>query len=213
MDTARGTREGDSYGLSDPTAHSGALFSDVPRGDTSEAMLLKIAIGLGVALVLFLVYVAMQPGPFAISRSIEISAPPEKIFPLIEDFHEWAKWSPYEKLDPNMTKTFSGAPKGPGAVYEWDGNGKAGKGKMELTSAETNRHVSIKLDFSAPMKATNFSDFTIEPNGATSTVTWSMKGNNGFAGKLFATIVNMDKLLGGDFEKGLALMKAQAEAH
>src|SRR5882672_6892903 len=128
-------------------------------------MIKKILVGIGIVVALILIYAAFKPGDFQVQRSIAIQAPPEKIFPLINDFHQWPSWSPWEKLDPNMKRTLSGPPNGVGSVYEWDGNSKAGKGRMEITDAVASSKVGIKLDFIKPMEGHDAVEFTVQPNG------------------------------------------------
>ena len=158
-----------------------------------------------------LAFAATRPGAFTIQRSTSINAPPERIFALINDFRSWAQWSPYEKLDPAMTRTFSGAPAGVGAVYAWSGSGKAGAGRMEITDAPAPSKVTIKLDFSKPFEAHNVAEFTLNPRGAATDVAWAMRGASPFMFKLMGLFLNMDKMIGRDFETGLAQMKAVAE--
>jgi uncharacterized protein YndB with AHSA1/START domain len=158
-----------------------------------------------------LVLAATRPPAFVVKRSIIIAAPPERIFALIADFHCWALWSPYEKLDPAMKKTFAGPPSGVGAIYEWSGAGKAGAGRMEIVDAPPPSKVSIKLDFSKPFEAHNIAEFTLTPRGGATEATWSMSGANPFMFKLMSLVLNMDKMIGKDFETGLAQLKAIAE--
>lgn len=153
----------------------------------------------------------MAKDTFQIARSTTISASAEKIFPLIDDFRAWSRWSPYEKLDPAMQKTYSGAPRGVGAAYAWAGK-KAGAGTMTITRSEAPTRVVIALSFTKPMKAENVAEFSLEPSGAETRVTWSMTGQVTLVGRIFGLFVNMDKLVGKDFEAGLAAMKAVAEA-
>jgi hypothetical protein len=155
-------------------------------------------------------YTASRPDSFVVQRSTHIAAPPERILPLIDDFHEWAAWSPFEKLDPAMKRSYGGAARGVGATYECDGNSKAGAGRMEITRADTSR-VSTKLDFTRPFRANNVADFIFDPEDEGTKVTWSMTGTSAFATKLFAVFVNMDRMIGRDFEAGLASLKALAE--
>lgn len=157
-----------------------------------------------------LVLASMRPGSFRVERSMRISAPPEKILPLINDFHQWGVWSPYEKLDPTMKRIYAGAPAGKGAVYEWQGDSKAGAGRMEIIEAIPTQTL-IKLDFSKPFTAHNIAGFTAQPDGAATRITWSMEGPAPFVTKLFGLFVNMDKMIGADFETGLANLKATAE--
>jgi len=175
-------------------------------------MLKKIGIGLAVVIVVFLVVVALQPSEFRIERKADIAAPPAVVFPMLTDFRAWNAWSPWEKLDPNMKKTFSGAPTGKGAVYEWSGNDDVGSGRMEILDVRENQQVSIKLDFLAPFEASNRTEFTLTPTGSGSTLQWVMTGKNSFMSKAFSLFMDMDKMVGSDFEKGLAALKARAEA-
>jgi hypothetical protein len=152
---------------------------------------------------------------FRVERSIAIQAPPSAIVPLIDNFHRWVDWSPFEGLDPDLKRTYEGAPSGKGAIYAWSGNNKAGAGRMEITEA-TPTAVIIKLDFSKPFKAHNIAEFTLEPQGETTTVTWAMHGPNPFSNKLIKALMgmvfDMDKVVGAQFAQGLAKMKAAAEA-
>jgi hypothetical protein len=143
-------------------------------------------------------------------RSIEVKAPPARIFALINDLHGWAAWSPYEKKDPDMKRTFSGSPAGKGAVYEWDGNNSVGKGRMEIIDAVVPSKVTIKLDFIKPFEGHNIADFILVPRGDTTEVTWLMHGPTPFVSKLMQVFVNMDTMIGKDFETGLANLKAMA---
>lgn len=160
-----------------------------------------IAIVLGIA--------TLKPNAFRVQRSIDVNAPPETIQPLITDFRRWAAWSPYERLDPAMAKNYGGAPSGVGAVYEWNGK-KAGAGRMEILDA-TPAKVTIKLDFTKPMPAHNTAEFLFEPAGTGTAVTWAIFGPTPFMTKVFTTFVSMDKLVGKDFETGLASLKRLAE--
>lgn len=169
-----------------------------------------IALGGLIVIAAFLIFVATRPDTFLIQRSATINAPAEKIAPLISDFHSWVAWSPYEKLDPAMKKTFSGAQNGKGAVYEWSGNQQAGQGRMEITEASTSL-VTIKTDFVKPMKASDIIEFKLVPNGPSTNVTWSIRGPNPFIGKLMGVFFNIDQMVGKDFEAGLASLKAVAE--
>lgn len=163
----------------------------------------------GVAAVLGLA--ARKPDEFTVRRTARMSAPPERIFPLINDFHAWAQWSPWERLDPGMTRTHSGAPSGPGAVYEWNGNRKVGEGRMEITGATAPRHVEVKLDFIRPFASSNVTSFTLAPDGDGTVVTWDMRGPNAFSSKVMGVFMNMERMVGNDFERGLASMKSAAE--
>jgi uncharacterized protein YndB with AHSA1/START domain len=164
-----------------------------------------------VPLAAILIFAATKPDTFRIQRATSIKAPPERIFPLIADFHGWGAWSPYEKLDPAMKRTFSGAANGKGAVYEWDSDGKAGKGRMEITDAPAPSKVAIKLDFFKPFEAHNIAEFTLEPRGDSTDITWAMYGPNLYIAKVMSIFFNMDRMIGKDFETGLANLKARAE--
>lgn len=175
-------------------------------------MLKKILIGVAVLIVAVLGMAAMQPDTFTVQRSADVKAPADKVGALIADFHIWEKWSPWEKLDPAMKKTFTGANSGVGAVYEWTGNSDVGKGRMTLTSIDPGKSIKIKLEFLEPWTATNDTEFQLAVSGETTKVTWLMAGkNDGLMAKTMSMMMNMDKMVGGDFEKGLAALKGLAE--
>lgn len=174
-------------------------------------MLIVIAVAVAVLLIALLGFAATRPGSFQIHRSIAIQAPPTKLFDLIADFHNWSLWSPYEKYDPAMKKLMTGAPKGKGAVYSWAGNNKAGAGRMEITDAAPGSRVAIKLDFLKPFEGHNTAEFTLEPQGSATRVTWAISGPQNFMLKLMSIFVNMDNMIGKEFEEGLKNMKAAAE--
>lgn len=163
------------------------------------------------AIALILILAMMKPNTLNYNRSAVINAPAEKIFPLINDFHEWPKWSPWEKLDPNMQRTHSGAPSGKGAHYAWVGSKKVGEGSMEIVGTKAPNEIDIKIDFLKPWEAHNNITFRLQPQGGGTLVDWRMTGPSNFMAKVFSVFVNMDKLVGKDFEKGLAAMKAEAE--
>ena len=167
-------------------------------------MLKKILVAVLVVLVVLAVFIATRPAHFRVERSAQINDPASAVFPLINDFHNWAQWSPYEKLDPNMKKTYSGPPAGTGAEYAWVGNDKAGEGRMTITDSKPNQLVSFKLEFLKPFAATNQATFTLTPTPLGTDVRWSMEGNNGFVAKAFCLVVDMDSLVGKDFEQGLS---------
>jgi hypothetical protein len=175
-------------------------------------MLKKIALGLAGLLLLFVLVVARQPAAFRIERSTQIKAPPAVVYGLVDDFHAWQAWSPWAKLDPDMKTTYSGAARGEGAEYSWVGNGKVGAGRMQIVRAQRPSEVEVQLRFTAPMTATNMADFKFTSVAGATQVSWAMTGQNGFMGKAFALVMNMDKLVGSDFEKGLAALKQLAEA-
>ena len=158
-----------------------------------------------------LAYAAMRPDNFEVRRSTTIQAPPDKIYPLINEFHQWSVWSPYEKLDPAMKRSYSGAASGRGAVYAWEGNGKAGAGRMEIVEATPPSKVAIQLDFIKPFEGHNIAEFALAPQGGATQVGWSMRGPSPYIAKLMGIFFNMDKMIGQDFEVGLANLKAAAE--
>jgi uncharacterized protein YndB with AHSA1/START domain len=170
-----------------------------------------VAAVLLVAIAAILVQAAMKPDTFRVERTASIKAPPEKIFPLISDFDNWGAWSPYEKKDPNMKRTRSGAANGKGAVYAWDGDKNVGKGRMEIAEASPPSKVSLKLDFERPFEAHNIVNFTMEPKGDATSVTWAMQGPVPYMAKIAHVIFNMDRMVGRDFEAGLANLKTLAE--
>jgi len=174
-------------------------------------MLKIIAIVLAVLVVAILGLAMTKPDSFSVQRKTSIQAPPDKIFPLINDFHNWNSWSPWEKLDPGMNRTHSGAQNGKGAVYEWDGNSKVGKGRMEITDASAPSKIAIKLDFLKPFEGHNIAEFTLEPQGDSTNVTWTMHGPSPFVSKIMQVFMSMDKLIGKDFDSGLANLKTVAE--
>lgn len=174
-------------------------------------LLLYILLAIVVIVALFLAYVAMKPGDFRIQRSSSINAAPAVVFAQVNDFHAWDAWSPWAKRDPNAKNSFEGAPSGAGAIFKWSGNKEVGQGQMTLTESKPNSLIRIKLDFFAPFACSHQAEFTFSPEGQGTNVTWSMIGTNSFIGKIFCTFMNMDKMIGGDFEKGLQSMKAVAE--
>ncbi|MDO8414314.1 MAG: SRPBCC family protein [Gallionellaceae bacterium] len=171
-------------------------------------MLKIIAIVAGILLAALLILAASKPDTFRVERSISIKAPPEKIFALINDFHQWEAWSPWEKMDLSMKKTHSGSASfGKGAIYEWEGNNKVGQGRMEIVESSPSARVLIKLDFLQPMEAHNTAEFTLQPQGDSTKVTWAMYGPAPFISKLMQVFASMDSLVGKDFERGLTNIK------
>jgi uncharacterized protein YndB with AHSA1/START domain len=174
-------------------------------------MLKKIALVIVVLVAALLAFAATKPDSFRVQRTASIKAPPEKIFPLISDLKRWNAWSPWEQLDPAMKRTHSGAASGQGAVYEWAGNGEVGAGRMEIVAAAPPSALKIKLDFLKPFEAHNFAEFTLEPNGDGTNVTWAMYGPNTYVSKLMSVFFSMDSMVGKSFETGLANLKAATE--
>jgi len=179
-------------------------------------MIKKILLGAIVVIVLvvaiFCVVVAMQPSHYHIERSATMNAPAPVVFNQVNDFHKWDAWSPWAKLDPNIKTTYEGAPAGTGAMYSWTGNSQVGEGRMTITDSKPAELVKIKLEFVKPFAAINATNFMFTSQGNQTGVKWTMDGDNTFVGKAFGLFMNMDKMVGGDFEKGLAQMKAVTES-
>jgi uncharacterized protein YndB with AHSA1/START domain len=174
-------------------------------------MLRTILLFIAAAIAIVLVYAATKPDTFSVERSANIHATPDRLFPLISDFHAWGAWSPWEKLDPNMKRTFGGPQSGLGATYAWAGDKAVGEGRMEITEATPSSRIVIKLDFLKPFESNNTTTFTFEPAGDTTTVRWVMTGPSPYISKLMSVFVSMDRMIGKDFETGLANLKAAAE--
>jgi hypothetical protein len=154
---------------------------------------------------------ATQPDTFRVSRSLDMQAPPEKIYAILTDFRRSGEWSPYEKLDPDMKRSFNGAATGKGAVYEWDGDSNAGAGRMEIAEAVPAQSVTLKLDFKRPFEASNVVDYKLAPKGPATNVSWAMHGPMPFISKVMCVFVDLDKMIGKDFEQGLQNLKVLAE--
>ncbi|MGY4542752.1 ribosome-associated toxin RatA of RatAB toxin-antitoxin module [Arthrobacter sp. UYNi723] len=150
---------------------------------------------------------------YEVTRSALIPAPAEDVFPLVNSFLEWTKWSPWENVDPELNRSYSGSDAGVGAKYAWSGNRKAGSGDMEIVESDAPRSIKVRLEFTKPFKAVNPTTFTFTPADGGTQVTWRMTGDNKGLAKIFAMIVNMDKMVGGDFERGLAALSAAATAN
>jgi hypothetical protein len=174
-------------------------------------MFKMIAIVIGVAITGVLIYAATQPDTFRVQRATTIKAPPESVFPLVNDFRRWDAWSPWEKKDPAMKRTFGTATSGKGAVYGWQGNKDVGQGRMEIAESVALSNVTIKLDFVEPWEAHNIVEFTLHPQGETTNITWAMHGPMPYVSKLMSIFMDMDRMIGKDFEAGLANLKAVAE--
>lgn len=174
-------------------------------------MIKKIALVLLLLIAGVLVFAATRPDTFTVQRSTTISAPPAKIFAIIEDFHQWSAWSPWDKRDPEMKRTYSGSERGAGAIYAWEGNSDVGKGNMEIIEVVPNEKMIEKLKFMEPFASESTVTFTLTPKGQQTEITWTMRGDNEFIGKLVGIFMNMDTMVGKDFETGLANLKALAE--
>ena len=170
-----------------------------------------IAVVLAIAIAIVLILAATRPDTFGVQRAAIVEAPPEKIFPLINDFRQWGSWSPYEHKDPAMKRSFSGTPRGAGAVYAWEGDKNVGKGRMEILEASAPSKIVIKLDFFTPFEAHNTAEFTMLPQDDATRVTWRMHGPAPFMAKIMHVFINIDKMVGKDFEAGLASLKRLAE--
>lgn len=174
-------------------------------------MFKTIVLPIAVVLAALLIYAATRPDTFLIQRGMNIKAPPEKVFAILGDFHRWEAWSPWEKLDPALKRTYSGTPSGTGAIYAWEGNSKVGAGRMEIVEALPPSVIIIKLDFLRPFEGHNIAEFTLQGQGDFTYVTWVMHGPSPYISKLIGIFMSMDKMIGKDFETGLANLKTLAE--
>jgi uncharacterized protein YndB with AHSA1/START domain len=175
-------------------------------------MLKMIALVVVLLILVILAFAATRPDTFRVERSTTIHAPASRIYPMIADFHRWTAWSPWENIDPNLQRTYEGAPSGKGAGYGWVGNKKVGSGHMEITDASEPSRLVIKLDFLKPFEAHHIAEFTLTPQGDDTRVTWAMNGRSPYMMKVMGIFMSMDSMIGGDFEKGLANLKREAEA-
>lgn len=175
-------------------------------------MLKKILLILAAIVALILVVAAFQPDEFRVTRSAIIAAPPAAVFAQVNDFHRWQAWSPWEKLDPAMKRTFEGPVAGIGAIYGWEGNNEVGAGRMTLTDSRPGGFIRVKLQFLKPMEAESTAEFTFRPEGNGTAVTWTMFGKNHYLAKVMCLFMNMDKMLGAQFEQGFANLSATALA-
>ena len=174
-------------------------------------MLKFILLCLAVLIAAILLYATTRPNTFRVSRSITVNAPPERIFPLIDEWNQWFGWSPYEKVDPAMKRRFSGPAAGKGAVYEFEGNSQVGAGRLEILESMPPSRIAIQLDMRKPIEGHNLVEFTLHPEGGTTRVTWTITGNSVYLSKLIGIFLNMDRMIGKSFETGLADLKALAE--
>jgi uncharacterized protein YndB with AHSA1/START domain len=175
-------------------------------------MIKKILGVVALVVVVFLAYVAMLPGSYRVERSVVVAAPAETVYGAVADLRRWGEWSPWEKLDPGMKKEFAGTPAAPGSTYHWAGNDKVGEGRMTLVEASPPSRLAYKLEFLKPWESVSTSDFTLAPEGAGTRVSWSMRGEIGFVEKIFGVFMDMNAMIGKDFEQGLASLKQVAEA-
>jgi uncharacterized protein YndB with AHSA1/START domain len=175
-------------------------------------MFLKILLAFVVLVGALVVFIATRPSDFRITRSATIAAAPEALFTQVNDLHRWNSWSPWAKIDPNAKQTFSGPPAGVGASSTWAGNNEVGEGRMTITESRPNDLVQLRLEFFKPFQATNVAEFTFQPEGAQTLVTWTMTGKNNFIAKAFGLVVDCDKMVGGQFEQGLAQLRATVDS-
>lgn len=175
-------------------------------------MMQKIFIGLLATIGSFLTLILLQPADYRVSRTMVTSAPAAAVFAQIDDFHRWQEWSPWAKRDPAAKVSFDGPASGKGAIFAWSGNNEVGAGRMTLTESRPAEAVKIKTDFVQPFVGTSYSDFSLKPEGSGTSVSWTISGQNDFIAKAICLFVSMDKVLGGEIEKGLASIKALVEA-
>lgn len=175
-------------------------------------MLKKILLAFALALIILGIVIQVQPATYHVERSTAVAAPSERVFAMVNDFHNWSEWSPWEKLDPSMKKTYSGPPAGTGAGYAWQGNSQVGEGRMQITDSVPTRKVTVHLEFLKPFPSESITTFTTQSDASGSRVTWAMDGQSNFLTKAMNLFTSMDKMIGPDFERGLAQLKAKAEA-
>jgi hypothetical protein len=174
-------------------------------------IIVVIAVLLAIAIAAILILASRKPDSFAVRRSAVMQAPADRIFPLIDNFQQWARWSPWENRDPAMKRSFSGPDSGKGAIYAWDGNRNVGSGRMEILDASSSSKITIKLDFFKPFEGHNTAEFTLSPQGGATNVNWVMHGPAPFMHRVMQVFMNFDKMIGKDFEAGLANLKKLAE--
>jgi len=175
--------------------------------------ILIVVVGVFVLAVVGLtIIIAMRPSDFRVARTVAMAAPASKVFSHVNDFHQWQAWSPYDKRDPAMQRTYDGPPVGKGATYAWNGNNEVGEGRSTITESRANELIRIQLEFKRPFAGTNTAEFTFQPNGNGTAVTWALIGKYNFITKAMGLVMSMDKMIGGDFDEGLANLKAIVEA-
>jgi Polyketide cyclase / dehydrase and lipid transport len=173
-------------------------------------MLKKILVGLAAVLLVLVIVIATRPADFRVERKTTVAAPSQVVFDQINDLHAWEKWNPWYKDEPTQKLTYAGPANGKGASYSWKGE-KTGSGTATIVDSKPAEHVGLTLQFTAPMESTTIADFTVKPEGDTVEVTWAMSGVNGFMGKAFSMVMDMDKMVGGSFERGLSDLKKVSE--
>jgi hypothetical protein len=174
-------------------------------------MLIPILIAVVAVIALLAIVVSLQGNSFRVERSATIDAPASRVFANVNDLRKWEDWSPWAKIDPNCTMTYDGPATGTGSSMHWSGNSKVGEGKMTINESRTNEYIRFALNFFRPFKANNTAEFSFQPQGSATRITWAMSGEKGFMCKLFGLVMNMDKMVGKDFEKGLSQLKAITE--
>ena len=174
-------------------------------------MIKTLALAVVALVAAVLLYAATRPDTFRVERSVTIQAPPDKVFALINDFHQWERWSPWENIDPAIRRSYSGAASGKGAVYEWSGNNEVGHGRMEIVESSAPSKAVLQIHFIKPFEARNTVEFTLAAQGGATTVTQAMYGPSPFISKLMGLFFSMDKMVGEKYEQGLATLKAIAE--
>ena len=174
-------------------------------------MVKKILGVLALIIIVLVIVIALQPAEFRIARSTKIAAPSQVVFAQVNDFRKWQAWNPWGKIDPAMKQTYEGAPAGVGAVYTWTGNNEVGEGRMTITESKPHELIRVQLEFPKPFAATNTAEFTFKPEANETVTTWSMFGEKNFMAKAIHLFISMENMIGGQFEKGLADMKAAAE--
>jgi Polyketide cyclase / dehydrase and lipid transport len=175
-------------------------------------LLRKILLGLATLLVVLVAIIIVQPSEYRVSRTLTMAAPPQDVFAQLNDFHRWEAWSPWAKLDPKAKVSFDGPAAGKGAVFAWSGNSKVGEGRMTLVESTPDSLVRARTDFVKPFVGSSYSEFVLRPEGDGTAVSWNMFGENDFIGKAMCLVISMDKVLGGEMEKGLASIKELVEA-
>lgn len=175
-------------------------------------MLKKLLLAVALLLLAMIAFIATRPGEFRIARSAVIEAPPTIVFGLVNDIHHWRRWSPWEKIDPDMKRTYSGEYSGVGAEYAWEGNDQVGKGRMVIKQSEPPKRIGIEIEFISPFAATNQVSFDFEPVGKGTRVTWAMEGTNDFIGKVFDLLMDFDSMVGADYDRGLTKLGEIAHA-
>jgi hypothetical protein len=174
-------------------------------------MLIPILIAIAAIIVVLVIIIATRPADFRITRTAAMPAQPMVVFAQINDFHKWEAWSPWAKLDPACKYSYAGSAAGTGSRFSWSGNKKVGEGNMTILESRPDDLIRIKLEFLKPFKATSTSEFTFKPEGNQTVVTWSMSGKNNFMAKAMGLVMDCDKMIGGDFERGLANLKSIVE--